>query len=313
MLFGMALVYNATGSLAFDAIETALIALDAADRTDAWHATGVALIFIGLAFKLSLVPFHMWTPDVYQGAPTLVAGYLATVSKAAAFAVLLRFALEADVLSAPFAATIVAAVAILSMIIGNLLALLQRDIKRLLAYSSIAHAGYLMIALLAAIVLEESGFGVETALVFLAGYVAMTLAAFVVVAQLGEAPGHVRHDPVAGLFWRRPLLAFVLTVALLSLAGIPLTAGFIAKFYLFAAGVEGGLWALVWAMIVGSAIGIYYYLRVVFAMSSATAGARDEGPTSSLAGTVTALVLGFTIVAIGTFPAPLIDLVRGLP
>ena len=309
MLFGMALIYHATGALGFAELAEFVTT---GDRADLWLTAGQVLFIIGIAFKLSLIPFHMWTPDVYQGAPAPVTGYLATVSKAAVFAVLLRFALDARLLDlsgegAVSLAMLFAIIAVLSMVIGNVLALLQDSIKRLLAYSSIAHVGYLMIALLVLGVLPSDAMAVETALVFLAGYLAMTLAAFAVVSELSSAAVGER-DQIAeysGLFWRRPVLAAVLTAALLSLAGIPLTAGFIAKFYLFAAGVEGALWSLIWAMIVGSALSIYYYLKIVFAMT--VRGAEVPAVPASAAGVATAAALGLVVLALGTYPAPLID------
>ncbi len=322
MLFGMALIYHATGALGFTEL-AAFVATG--DRADLWLTAGQVLFIIGIAFKLSLIPFHMWTPDVYQGAPAPVTGYLATVSKAAAFAVLLRFAVDARLLDLSGAgavpvATLFAVVAVLSMVVGNVLALLQDSVKRLLAYSSIAHVGYLMIALLVLGVLPNEAMAVETALMFLAGYLAMTLAAFAVVSELSAATVGER-DRIAeyrGLFWRHPLLAAVLTAALLSLAGIPLTAGFIAKFYLFAAGIEGTLWGLLWAMVVGSAISIYYYLKIVFAMT--VRGEETPAIPASAAGVATAAALGVVVLALGIYPAPLIDWVgdiaqglQGLP
>ena len=323
MLFGMALIYHATGALGFAELSGQSAEFTAASVPEAgaalgggrdglWLVAGLVLFIIGIAFKLSLIPFHMWTPDVYQGAPAPVTGYLATVSKAAVFAVLLRFALDARLLEFNSVqelsiGVVLAIIAVLSMVIGNVLALLQDSIKRLLAYSSIAHVGYLMIALLALNALPSGTMAVETALVFLAGYLAMTLAAFAVVSELSAAAVGERDQigEYAGLFWRRPLLAAVLTAALLSLAGIPLTAGFIAKFYLFAAGVEGALWGLIWALIVGSALSIYYYLKIVFAMT--VRGAETPAVPASAAGVATAAVLGLLVLALGIYPAPLID------
>ncbi|MCY3793243.1 MAG: NADH-quinone oxidoreductase subunit N [Gammaproteobacteria bacterium] len=309
MLFGMALIYHSTGALGFAELAASVAT---GDRADLWLVAGQVLFIIGIAFKLSLIPFHMWTPDVYQGAPAPVTGYLATVSKAAVFAVLLRFALDAQLLEfssmAQFSIGLVLAIiAVLSMLIGNVLALLQDSIKRLLAYSSIAHVGYLMIALLVLNALPDGTMAVETALVFLAGYLAMTLAAFAVVSELSSVVAGERDsiDGYAGIFWQRPVLAAVLTAALLSLAGIPLTAGFIAKFYLFAAGVEGALWGLVWALIVGSALSIYYYLKIVFAMT--VRGTDAPAVPASAAGVATAAVLGLVVLAVGIYPAPLID------
>lgn len=304
MLFGMALIYHAVGGMGFAEIGAFAAS---GERPDLWLAMGLLLFISGVAFKLSLIPFHMWTPDVYQGAPATVTGYLATVSKAAVFAMLLRFALEANLLDRGMAFTFLAVMAVLSMVVGNLLALLQESIKRLLAYSSIAHMGYLMIGLLVLATLGDRAMAAETALVFLAGYLAMTLAAFAVVSELGAAAGdRDLIDEYAGLFWRRPALAAVLAVALLSLAGIPLTAGFIAKFYLFMAGIEGALWGLVWAMILGSAISIYYYLKIVFAM---TLREREgEALSVSALGMAVLVALGAVVLALGVYPAPLIEL-----
>ena len=308
MLFGMALIYHASGTMQFDELASFSAT---GDQSDLWLAAGQAILVAGIAFKLSLIPFHMWTPDVYQGAPAPVTAYLATVSKAAVFAVLLRFALATDMLDNGAAFAILAAMAVLSMVVGNLLALLQDSVKRILAYSSIAHLGYLMIGLLAVAALADQALAVETSLVFLAGYVAMTLTAFAVITELTPARQSTdmeRVDDYAGLFWRRPVLASVFTVALLSLTGIPLTAGFIAKFYLFAAGVEGALWGLIWAMVIGSAISIYYYLKIVFAMTARDSEAESQA--ASWIGTATTVALALLVIALGTYPTPLIDAVR---
>ena len=308
MLFGMALIYHASGTMQFDELASFSAT---GDQSDLWLAAGQAILVAGIAFKLSLIPFHMWTPDVYQGAPAPVTAYLATVSKAAVFAVLLRFAVATDMLDNGAAFAILAAMAVLSMVVGNLLALLQDSVKRILAYSSIAHLGYLMIGLLAVAALADQALAVETSLVFLAGYVAMTLTAFAVITELTPARQSTdmeRVDDYAGLFWRRPVLASVFTVALLSLTGIPLTAGFIAKFYLFAAGVEGALWGLIWAMVIGSAISIYYYLKIVFAMTARDS--EEESQAASWIGTATTVALALLVIALGTYPTPLIDAVR---
>ena len=312
MLFGMALIYLVTGTLEFAP------AGEIGTNEHLLLAVGQAMLLIGVFFKLSLVPFHMWTPDVYQGAPAPVTGFVATVSKAAVFAVLMRYALDVGVLDADadVLRNVIVVVAVLSMIAGNLLALLQINIKRLLAYSSIAHMGYLLIAVVVAATPEVRSFGVETALVYLAGYVVMTLAAFGVVTVLSNADEDAEElTAYDGLFWRRPVLAAVLAAAALSLAGIPLTVGFIAKFYLVAAGVDGAAWILVWALIVGSAIGIYYYLRIVFSMTKrpeSEAETEIESLPIAWEGVVAVVVLGVSIVVLGVFPAPVVDFVGAL-
>ena len=308
ILFGMALIYLVTGTLAF-AYDGAEIARN--DR--AILVLGQALLLAGVFFKLSLVPFHMWTPDVYQGAPAPVTGFVATVSKGAVFAVLLRYALDADLFHSATAGSMVVLIGVLSMIGGNVLALLQTNIKRLLAYSSIAHMGYLLIALLVAGAPDGNrDLGVETALVYLVGYFAMTLAAFGVVTALSRTVEDAEElGAYTGLLWRQPVLAAVLVAAALSLAGIPLTVGFIVKFYVVAAGVEGAAWTLVWALIVGSAIGVYYYLRIVFAVI--------KRPTPDVAATRTAwegvlatAALGVAMVALGVHPTPLLELLKAM-
>ena len=308
ILFGMALIYLVTGTLAF-----AYDGTDIARNDHAILVLGQALLLAGVFFKLSLVPFHMWTPDVYQGAPAPVTGFVATVSKGAVFAVLLRYALDADLLHSATARNMIVLIGVLSMIGGNVLALLQTNIKRLLAYSSIAHMGYLLVALLVAGAPDgDHDLGVETALVYLTGYFAMTLAAFGVVTALSRSVDDAEElSAYNGLLWRQPVLAAVLIAAALSLAGIPLTVGFIAKFYVVAAGVEGAAWTLVWALIVGSAIGVYYYLRIVFAVTKRTD--PDATATSTAwEGVLATFALGVAIVVLGVHPTPLLELMKAM-
>jgi len=317
MLFGVALMYTTTGVLTFESVATQLTT---GSKMEVIYIIGQAMFVSGMAFKLSLVPFHMWTPDVYEGAPAPVTGYLATVSKAAVFIAVLRYFFNSNAAENDAIFAIVALFGVASMIVGNLLALLQNNLKRMLAYSSIAHFGYLMIALLALSRLTSQEMAIETSLVYLAGYFAMTLAAFAVITMLSSS-GFVgeedRRDAseladYEGLFWTHPVAAVVLTIAMLSLAGIPLTIGFIAKFYLLMAGIGGALWVLVWALIIGSAIAIYYYLRVVITMtrqSSESPRAAQRLEWDSLAATV---LLGVAIIALGVYPQPVIDLVRNL-
>ena len=299
ILFGMALVYGETGSMTFT---------DALAGDGGLLRVGQGMILAGLAFKLSLVPFHMWTPDVYQGAPAPVTGFVATVSKGAVAALLLRYVAATDVLALEALFVGLSIIAVVSMVAGNVLALLQDNLKRLLAYSSIAHMGYLLIAVLAVASAAGPQMAAETGMVYIVGYFAMTLAAFGVMTALSADEDAENLTDYEGLFWRRPVLAAVLTAAALSLAGIPLTVGFIAKFYLFAAGVEGGLWLLVWALVIGSAIGVYYYLRIVFGMTKRAGAGTDSAP--SWWGAATVAVLGLAILVMGVYPTPLIDATR---
>jgi NADH-quinone oxidoreductase subunit N len=306
LLFGIALVYAQTGTLSF--------APPAARGTSAgthglYWLSGIALILVGIGFKLSLVPFHMWAPDVYEGAPAPVTAFLAVVSKCAVFALLLRYFVSAGGFAATGLAALLSAVAVLSMLAGNLLALLQDNVKRILAYSSIAHLGYAMVAFLAG-----GALAVEAVSLYLAMYAITTLGAFAVVAML-SAPGADRDadtiEDYRGLFWSRPWLAAAFAAMLLSLAGIPLTLGFIGKFYAVAAGVNASLWIPVAALVAGSVISLYYYLRIIVAMLS-TQASRTAAPDQRLpwsSGAVVAL-LTVALLGLGAYPAPLVAVIR---
>jgi NADH-quinone oxidoreductase subunit N len=232
----------------------------------------------------------------------------------------LRYVLNTDAATNEAIFAVIAFFGVASMIVGNLLALLQDNIKRLLAYSSIAHIGYLTIALLALTQLADQPTAIETSLFYLAGYFAMTLAAFAVITLLSSSSFTGEEDRLdaidlksyEGLFWSHPLAATVLTLALLSLAGIPLTVGFIAKFYLILTGIGGALWVLVWALIIGSAIAIYYYLKVVITMTRQPEDGLQPPRSLALDALSVTVILGVTIVALGVYPQPVIEFVRSL-
>ncbi|WP_043530943.1 NADH-quinone oxidoreductase subunit NuoN [Litchfieldella xinjiangensis] len=303
LLFGMALAYAQTGRLDLAGLTAGL-----GEGGGAWGLAGAGLILVGLGFKLSLVPFHLWTPDVYEGGPGPAATFLASASKVAVVIVLLRLVIESPAFAHVGVHQILAVLAFASMLIGNLLALTQANLKRLLGYSSIAHFGYLLVALVVA-----EGLAVETAAVYLVMYVVTTLGAFGVVTLVSSRD--ISGDAAAlhhyrGLFWRRPYLTAVLTVALLSLAGIPFTAGFIGKFYIVALGVEAGRWWLVGGLIVGSAIGLYYYLRVMVTLYLVEPGMqRHDAPHDwgTRAGGVVVLGLAALVVLLGVYPTPIIE------
>ena len=311
-LFGFALLYAATGALGFAELGRAL----GSGGDDGLLLVAAAMIVAGLSFKLSVVPFHLWTPDVYSGAPAPVTGFLASVSKAAVFIVLWRLFLEADLFRFRALVEVIGLMAILSMLAGNLLALLQTNIKRMLAYSSIAHMGYLLIVYMAALNSGETALASEAAVYYLIAYTATTIAAFglltLVSAEQAERE-NVELQQVSGLFWRQPLLAGLMLVALLSLAGIPLTAGFIAKFYVVSAAVTGQNWALLASLVIGSGIGIYYYLRVVFYMSRRTDEHNNDVRVAQgwRPGTLS-LVLIAGILLLGTLPQALMAYIRSI-
>ncbi|MDN5863233.1 MAG: NADH-quinone oxidoreductase subunit NuoN [Salinisphaera sp.] len=313
LLFGMALLYAASGSLAFD--ELAAVAAGGGHR--AWLITGVGLMVVALGFKLSLVPFHLWTPDVYGGAPAPTSSFLATVGKVAVFAVLLRFFMLAPSVHDARLGLIIGVIAFITMLVGTLLALRQTDIKRLLGYSAIAHFGYLLTAIVA--IVAAGGFGafaVETTGMYLITYVAATLGAFGVVTLVSspyQGKDAAELYNYTGLFWRRPYLAAVLTVMMLSLAGIPLTAGLIGKLYIIALAVNAQLWWLVGGIVVGSAIALYYYLRVTINLYMRPRGElRRDAPTDwgSRSGGLMVMLLAVAVLLMGVYPEPWILLVQ---
>jgi NADH-quinone oxidoreductase subunit N len=308
LLFGMALLYAESGNLSFAGIGAKL----AADGLPSMLAQiGVGMMLIGLAFKLSLVPFHLWTPDVYEGAPAPVAAFLATASKVAVFAVLLRLYQVSPAAAGGWLNDLLTLIAISSIIFGNLLALLQNNLKRLLGYSSIAHFGYLLVALIA-----SKGLAVEAVGVYLATYVLTSLGAFGVITLMSTPYSGRDADALyeyRGLFWRRPYLTAVLTVMMLSLAGIPLTAGFIGKFYVVAAGVQSQQWWLLGALVLGSAIGVFYYLRVMVTLFMVEPNLRrHDAPLhwGQQAGGLMLLFVALLAFVLGVYPQPLLELVQ---
>lgn len=269
LLFGMAMVYAYSGDMSFAFIQLTYPQLSQQSSTDSLHLlaqAGNVLILAGIAFKLSLAPFHLWTPDVYQGAPAPVTMVLATISKIAMFTVLVNFWFLSEQYTDQTLTNILAALAITSMLVGNLLALKQTNIKRLLAFSSIAHMGYLVIVLII-IAPTSVALAKQSALYYLFAYCLATLILFTFISQTSKA--NKEHDEDdwqhwCGLFWQSPMQGVAIIFALLSLAGIPLTAGFIGKFYLINTAVINQTWWLLASLIVGSGIGLYYYLRIIF-------------------------------------------------
>ena len=267
---------------------------------------GLALILVGFGFKLAIVPFHMWSPDVYQGSPAPVTALIATGSKGAMFALLLRLVTIGKLQANPTAFLVIAVLATATMFVGNLLALMQTNLKRLLAYSSIAHIGYLLIPLLSGGPRGASSFAF-----YLVSYFATTIAAFGVIAALSGSRemGDVENiSEYRGLSYTHPVLAGVMSLALLSLTGIPLTAGFIAKFYIFSAAAQAGLWWLLIVGVVNSGISAFYYLRVLVAMYSRPEAPPEALPSPGPASAAAIAVASGVIVFFGIYPSPLIRL-----
>ncbi len=305
-LYGIALLYGVSGSTSLDKVARAVSVLSPA--SSALAVLGAAMLLVGFGFKVASVPFHMWVPDVYEGAPTTATAFMSAGVKAAAFGALLRVFDSALPALAPRWQPLVAVLAIVTMIVGNLAALAQSNLKRMLAYSSIAHAGYLLTALVALPVLAG-----EAVLFYLVAYAAVNLGAFGTIAALsrdGREPLSLRD--VAGLAERRPALAAALTVFLVSLTGIPVTAGFVGKFYLFNAAVSVGWVGVVLALVgvVMSVVSAYYYLRVVVAMYMREPVGEDTwSPVSPASALALALSAGLTLL-LGVWPAPLLTLAR---
>lgn len=261
LLFGIALIYAESGSMELSQFTTALTR-PAGHTNPFLVVAGLMLVLTGAGFKLAVVPFHLWTPDVYEGAPLPVTAFIASVSKGGMFALLLRwFHLNSgDMAGVP--GLVLSILAIASMLTGNLLALRQTNVKRILAYSSIAHMGYLLVALLAG-----GALGAPAATYYLSAYMVTILGAFGVMTALsGWQREAMSLDSYRGLFWQRPFLATAFTIMLFSLAGIPFTAGFLGKFYVLMAGAAASRWVLLFTLIVSSTIGLFYYLRVVVVM-----------------------------------------------
>ncbi len=304
LLFGMALIYTMSGTMHFPEIVTSI----ASNNTSpALLYSGFGMMLVGIGFKLALVPFHLWTPDVYQGAPSPVSAYIATVSKGSVMAVLIRLFFNIKGFDNHYLFVVISVIAVLSMFIGNLLAIRQQNIKRLLAYSSIANMGYLII-----ILLTGTRSGIQASIFYLISYFITTTGAFGVITLLSTC--RQESDMVSdyrGLFWTRPGIAFVFTISLLSLAGIPLTAGFVAKFYLIFEGIKAGLMFLVIALIINSVIGLYYYLRVITAMFSSAAPGKKL-PSLSVTGHITLTLMAAAILILGIYPGWLIDVIARL-
>jgi len=305
LLFGSALVYGVTGQLSFTAIAAA------GHAHESMLVVGLAMIIAGLAFKASAAPFHMWTPDAYQGSPTPVTAFMASATKVAALVVTYRVLATAFPHDTSLWRYAIAAIACVSLAWGNIAALVQRNVKRILAYSSVSHAGFMLIGVAAA-----SQLGTRALLYYLVPYTAMSLGAFAVVAaRERELGAPVTLSNLAGFGWERPFLGVSMWVFMLGMLGFPLTGGFIGKFYVFAAAYDSGFWWLIIAGVIGTMISAYYYLGVVRAMyfrDSAELQLAPAGGSPPRDLLLTTAVLVCVAVTVGSFFAvqPLIDVAR---
>ena len=299
-LYGVALMFGATGSTNIDQISNTLLA----GPIPLLAFIAVAFMFVGLGFKVAAAPFHVWTPDVYEGAPAPIVGFMSTAPKAAAFAVLLRIMFVVNV---PGRLWLIWVSAALSMTLGNVGALVQNNVKRLLAYSSIAHAGYLLMAFAAA-----PAFGTSAAMFYTAAYATMNVGAFAVISHFANAgERYVTLENYEGLGRTSPLLAATLTIFLLSLIGIPMTGGFFAKFYVFSAAVKANL---IWLTIIGvinSGVGAYYYLRIIVMMYMREPRKQVPVTPVPLAARLALAVCIIATLYLGIFPSRVLQYAQG--
>jgi NADH-quinone oxidoreductase subunit N len=306
-LYGLALVYGATGSVRLSAIREASVTQGGSTLL----VLGMGLLVVGLMFKASVAPFHTWTPDVYQGAPTAVTAFMAAATKVAAFGAVLRLLYVAFGTAEWTWRPLVYALAIVSMVVGALLGLTQTDLKRMLAYSSIAHAGFLLTGVIG-LGPDDSGSGLAATMFYLLTYGLMTLGAFGLLTLVRDGDGEATHlSQWAGLSQRSPVVAGLMSFFLLALAGIPLTSGFTGKFAVFRAAIEAGAWPLVVVGLVASAIAAFFYLRVIVLMYFSEPA--PDGPTVGVPGLPTTIVLAVTAAAtlvLGILPGAVLDLAQ---
>jgi NADH-quinone oxidoreductase subunit N len=312
-LYGIALVYGATGSTQFPEIAR-FLATNVLTESGVLLA-GMALLLVGLGFKVAAVPFHSWTPDVYQGAPTPVTAFMAAAAKAAGFAGLLRLFFSTFATLRLDWRPVVWALAIVTVVVGSVMALVQSDVKRMLAYSSISHAGYVLMGLEASANIDGSGLGDTTqfngiagSLFYLLAYTFMVIGSFAIVTLVSRK-GDVGHalENYRGLAARRPVLAFAFTVFLLAQAGIPFTTGFLAKFYVISAAVDAESYALALVGMLAAVVAAFFYLRVTVLMYAPAAEGEESGPRITVprgVGIALVLTIGFT-VAFGVLPSPI--------
>jgi NADH-quinone oxidoreductase subunit N len=307
LLFGMALIYVETGSMEFGAIGTYLTGVAEMPMI---LLTGIGLMIVGVGFKLSAVPFHMWAADVYEGAPAPVTAFIASVSKGGVIALIIRFFNAINGYQYEEMMVVFTVVAIASMFVGNFLALRQSNIKRVLAYSSIAHIGYILVAFLAG-----GELGTEAVSFYLVAYFITTVGAFGILSTLSDRDRDADHlEDYQGLLWRRPWTAAILCAMLLSLAGIPLTAGFVGKFYIVAAGVDTNKWLLVSMLALNSAIGLYYYIKIIAVMFERHEEGEEEPeqlhPSVYIISGVTMGVLVALLLWVGIYPEWMMGMIR---
>ncbi len=308
LLFGIALVYGACGTFDLSTLATYLVS---PEPISTWRGpggetllfAGIILMMIGLCFKVAAVPFHFWTPDVYEGAPTPVTAWMSTIVKTAAFAAFLRLFMTCFIHYGTLWTNVIWVLAALSILLGNITAVYQNSVKRMLAYSSISHAGYMLLA-----ILISGSMSAEAVLYYSAAYSIATIGAFSVLSIVEKQSGQVTFETFSGLAKQNKFLAFAMTVSMLSLAGIPPLAGFFGKYYLFSSALQGGYLWLVLIAVLGSLIGGYYYFKVIIAIYSKAEVEAEEIQISSLQKILLVLTIILALL-LGIFPDMIIRLI----
>jgi NADH-quinone oxidoreductase subunit N len=306
-LFGVSFIFGSTGTTnILNFIEQAPVLI----QNNLIFLFGISLVIIGFCFKVSIAPFHAWTPDVYQGSPTPLTAFMATAVKVVSFAAFLRIIATRSLTSSVNLFDVLQWLAVLTMIVGNLAAIVQSNLKRMLAYSSISNSGYILIGVITAGISGEAAFGASSVIFYLLSYSLMTLGAFAVAGMMERTDSHVINtEDLAGFAKNHPALAMCFTVFMISLAGIPPTFGFFGKFYLFSAAIgEGLLWMALWGVI-NSVISVYYYLKPIVVMYMKD-GEAQVSAVSLNATTVTVFVMAFFVVTLGFVSGPIFTAVE---
>lgn len=306
-LFGMSFIFGSTGTTnILNFMERAPVLI----QNNLIFLFGITMVIVGFCFKVSIAPFHAWTPDVYQGSPTPLTAYMATAIKVVSFAAFLRIIATKSLTGSMNLFDVLQWLAVITMLVGNLAAIIQSNLKRMLAYSSISNSGYILVGVITAGVSDNGAFGASGVIFYLLSYSLMTLGAFAVASMMERTESHVVNvEDMAGFAGRHPALAICFTVFLISLAGIPPTLGFFGKFYLFSAAIgEGLLWLALWGVI-NSVISVYYYLKPIVVMYMKE-GDAQVAPYSLNATTVTVFVMAFFVVTLGFISGPIFTAVE---
>lgn len=307
LLFGMALIYAVSGKMSFTGIATILPDMNTSHTI--MVVAGIGMMITGMGFKLGVVPFHMWAPDVYEGASSPISALIATVSKGGVVAALIRFFLMANLYHFEKVMLAFTIITILSMLVGNLLGLLQNNVKRMLAYSSIANLGYILVAFIAG-----NNTGLHAATFYMTVYCIAILGAFGIVTIISQSDAEATSiENYRSLFWKKPILATALTIFLFSLAGIPLTAGFMGKYLVLMAATENAHWLLAIVLVISSVIALYYYSRLILVMAKPPDDSVNLAfPTIRLGGVIIVVLLSILVVWLGVWPEYLMRLIYNL-